>query len=77
MGTDELGFASNEWDLSGSALGWNTAVFGIGGFCVGKESLRFGISFNTRWRSWWAVIDSTEDLGKKRVALLKRSRRSR
>lgn len=49
----------------------------------GESSFRFGfgilflILFNTRWRSWWAVVNSMEDLGKNMVALLKRSMRSR
>lgn len=77
IGTGESGFASNECDLSNSGLGWKSdAALGAGECSFGNELLRFGISFNRRWRSWWAVIDSREDLGKNKAALLKRSRRS-
>ena len=83
IGADDLCLASNESVLSSSGLGSGIAL-GVGG---GESSFRFefelgfGISFlilfNTRWRSWRAVVDSREDLGKNRVALLKRSKRSR
>lgn len=93
IGADDFCFASNESVLSSSGLGSGIAfgVGVCVGIVIGEREgegggessfgFGFGISFlilfKTRWRSWWAVVNSMEDLGKNMVALLKRSKRSR
>ncbi|KAJ6425041.1 hypothetical protein OIU84_025752 [Salix udensis] len=75
LGMEDLCFASNESDLSSSRLGWEGIFSGTG---VESDLLVFFlISFMTRDLILWAMSDSTECLGKKTRALLKRSKRSR